>query len=309
MLGPPPVGTGAVLDLGALWLASQSPIYFVHRAGASRAPRLAHGRRHPPSPSLAAVGRSRPAALALSAKADSARRKANRLRRRHRLQNMMDRRNSNEQIHEARPLAGDLPAARRRPRRRSPLHERRWILSDEPAKTGDAGLKICLLWPTARHGERQYRDGVGNKYRDVQLYIDGAPPDERIELGWEPLTQLQAIAQDEAHVGQVVTYTSFSWGGRNAFENLIGDYLSKGGQQFPVVALDVRPKRNDPNRNIDPVFRIVGWKAADDFADVVANILPQPAPLALEPPTRAEPESFLRGSSPAPIRMTTFRSD
>ncbi len=168
-----------------------------------------------------------------------------------------------------------------------------WTLSDEPAETGDAGLKICILWPTARHGERQYRDGVGNKYRDVQLYIDGAPSDERLELGWEPLTQFQAIAQDEAHVGQLVTFTSYAWGGRNAFENLIGDYLSKGGQQFPVVALDVRPKRNDPNGNIDPVFRIVGWKAADDFADMVANILPQPAPqpLALEPPKRAEPES------------------
>jgi hypothetical protein len=50
-----------------------------------------------------------------------------------------------------------------------------WTLSDEPVETGDAGLRICILWPIARHGERQWRDGVGNKYRDTQLYIDGAP--------------------------------------------------------------------------------------------------------------------------------------
>ena len=160
-------------------------------------------------------------------------------------------------------------------------------LDGEPAD----GLTICVLVPTARHGQRQFRDGVGVKYRSMQLYINKAPPDERLEFGWDPFTQFQAIAQDEGHAEQVLTFTSTSWGGRNALEDLSGAYLSKGERQFPICALGLRPKKNDPNGNIDPVFRVVGWKAASDFADMLADMLPQPAaqPLALEPPKR-EPE-------------------
>jgi hypothetical protein len=57
-----------------------------------------------------------------------------------------------------------------------------WTLDGEPVETGDAGLKICIVWPTARHGERQFRDGGGVKHRGMQLYINEAPPDERLEL-------------------------------------------------------------------------------------------------------------------------------
>ena len=163
-----------------------------------------------------------------------------------------------------------------------------WTFNGEPA--GD-GLKICALVTTARHGERQYRDGV-NRYRDIQRYIVEAPSDERIELGWEPFTQFQAVAQDEGHAGQLVTFTSNAWGGRIAVENLISDYVGNGRRRFPIVTLGSRPKKNDDKGNFDPTFSIIGWKAASDFADMLADMLPQPTaqPLALEPPERRGPE-------------------
>ena len=49
----------------------------------------------------------------------------------------------------------------------------RWTLNGEPARDG---LQICILMPTARHGERQYREGAGAKYRGMQLYINGRRP-------------------------------------------------------------------------------------------------------------------------------------
>jgi hypothetical protein len=90
-----------------------------------------------------------------------------------------------------------------------------------------------------------------------------------------------------------LTFTSYAWGGRNAFENLSGDYLSKGGRQFPVVTLSSRPKKNDDKGNFEPVLSIVGWKVASDFADMLADMLPPPAPqpIALAPPKRTGPET------------------
>lgn len=170
-----------------------------------------------------------------------------------------------------------------------------WTLSDEPIETGDGGLKICMLAPTARHGERQWRDGVGNKYRDVQLYTVDTPSDERLDLGWDPFTQFQAIARDEGHAGLLLTFTSTSWGGRNAVESLVCDYVGNGRRKFPVVTLGSRPKKNDDGKgNFDPVFSIGDWVVASDFTDTLADLLPPPAaaqPLALGPPKRTGPES------------------
>ena len=168
-----------------------------------------------------------------------------------------------------------------------------WAADGELVETGDAGLRLCMLVPTARHGERQWRDGV-NRYRDVELYTVDMPSDERLELGWDPFTQFQAIAQDEGHAGQIVTFSSYAWGGRNAVESLVCDYIGNGRRRFPVVTLGSRPKKNDDGKgNFDPVFNVVDWVAADDFAATLADILPQPAPqpLALEPPKRTGPES------------------
>ena len=69
-----------------------------------------------------------------------------------------------------------------------------------------------------------------------------------------------------------MTFTSSSWGGRNAFQKLVNPYRLKQRRQFPICELATK-ERDDENRNIDPSFRIIGWSDCGNFAD----LLPPPA--------------------------------
>ncbi len=50
-------------------------------------------------------------------------------------------------------------------------------------------------------------------------------------------------------------------------KNIVTQWRFRQKRQFPVCTLDVKP-RGDVNNNIDPVFRIVSWVNASDFADI-----------------------------------------
>jgi hypothetical protein len=90
--------------------------------------------------------------------------------------------------------------------------------------------------------------------------------------GWNPYTAVLAVRADEKALGELVTFTSASWGGRNAFQKLVNPYRLKQRLQFPICELATRD-RGDENRNIDPVFKIVAWSDCGNFAD----LLPPPA--------------------------------
>jgi hypothetical protein len=155
----------------------------------------------------------------------------------------------------------------------------RWSFDDCDVATGDDGVKICVVMPTALHGAVLWGEDRTIIDRRLERYEDSAPCGRQLAVGWSPYTQFLAVGADERHRGQLLTFTSSSWGGRRAFHALLGPYVRKGKAEFPVCTLSTRPKRNDPNHNIDPVFSIVGWSARENFAE----LLPPPAEL-LEPP-------------------------
>jgi hypothetical protein len=154
-----------------------------------------------------------------------------------------------------------------------------WLLDDERIEIGESGIKICVIMESATVGEILWRD---HKIvdRNVGRIADGHTPPRQITEGWNPYVAFQAVRADEGHLGELVTFTSSSWGGRYAFQSLVNPFRLKGRQQFPICLLATK-ERGDANGNIDPVFRIVGWSDRGNFQDLLA---PEPAP-AIAPPT------------------------
>jgi hypothetical protein len=158
-----------------------------------------------------------------------------------------------------------------------------WYLDGVQIAVGAGGLKIVIIMPTATHGAVKWQDQEIIGRTPLQRYEDAAPSSDFLEEGWNPYTQFLCVGADEKHIGQLMTFTSSSWSGRRAFKDQIGPYLRKAKRQFPIVTLGSKPRRNDPNGNIDPTFAIVDWAARGDFADM---LLPGPEtqPALLEAP-------------------------
>ena len=141
----------------------------------------------------------------------------------------------------------------------------RWTVDNNDVETGENGLRLCILMDTAAHGSvRWHNDRITE--RRFQSYAHVAPSNELLESGWSPSTSVQCIGISGEYVEQPLTFSSPTWGGRNAFDSLIRPLLQQGKLSFPICTLGSKPKKNDANGNIDPVFRIVGWAPRSDFA-------------------------------------------
>jgi hypothetical protein len=163
-----------------------------------------------------------------------------------------------------------------------------WSYDDEEIRTGNDGASIVIVMETAVHGSVRWEDRMIVERR-IERYADTPPSDEPLDAAWSPYTAVQCIGNDTDHIGRLMTFTSSSWGGRRAFSALLGPYLRKGRREFPICTLGTRPKKNDPNGNIDPLFTIVGWVPRSDFADMLPPSTSPPLLLdaakpALEPP-------------------------
>jgi hypothetical protein len=140
-----------------------------------------------------------------------------------------------------------------------------WLLDDEEIETGDAGLKICVIMDTATVGEILWQDKKIVD-RNVGRIADGFVAPRQVQEGWNTYIAFQAVRADEEHLGELLTFTSSSWGG--AFQSLVNPFLLKRRLQFPIVLLGTKD-RGDANGNIDPVFKIVGWSDRGNFQELL----------------------------------------
>lgn len=173
-----------------------------------------------------------------------------------------------------------------------------WTLDGAAIDTGRSGLMIAVIMPTALHGRIRF-DGEAVTRKPVR-YEDAAPdPDGTIEKPWGPLTEVLCVGMDQAHAGQLMTFTGASWGARKGFSKLIKPYLRKSKQAFPVCELGTK-ERHDVNNNIDPVLTPVDWAPRDRFPD----LLPPETPRLPEPERRplltaaGEDDAYHRGVDP-----------
>ena len=56
---------------------------------------------------------------------------------------------------------------------------------------------------------------------------DAPPSKEPLKMGWSPYTQFQCFGASGIYSGQMMTFSSSSWGGRRAFHYLIHPYIAK----------------------------------------------------------------------------------
>jgi hypothetical protein len=87
--------------------------------------------------------------------------------------------------------------------------------------------------------------------------------------------------------GCLGTFTSTSFGGGTAVEDLIPQYRMQGKRSFPISSLMTKA-RGDQYGNIDPVFKIEGWAPRSKF-DAILGPAPTEAPAIEAPETKAEP--------------------
>ena len=143
-----------------------------------------------------------------------------------------------------------------------------WSFDDDPVQTGNEGVRICILMETAQHGSVLWDDRTIVDRR-LQRYTDVPPSREPPKPGWAPYTQCQAVGASGNYVDQQLTFSSSSWGGRNAFYSLIARTHLRGKREFPICTLGSKPKKNDPNGNFDPTFTVVGWAPRSDFTPML----------------------------------------
>lgn len=169
-----------------------------------------------------------------------------------------------------------------------------WSLDKIPVQTGPDGLLICILMTTAGHSPVEWINNRPAGLKIVRYSI--APPPREYPKGVDPYTTFLCVSADAGRLGQMMTFTSSSWNARSAFLKLVGPYLLKRKQEFPICSLG-SIDRHDDYGNFDPTFTPIGWKPGADFADIIGDepdqaLLPE-APTApeLPPPDDAPPIS------------------
>jgi hypothetical protein len=156
-----------------------------------------------------------------------------------------------------------------------------WLLDDVEI---DNDARICVIMESATVGEVRWHDRRIVD-RNVGRISDGFVLPKQITEGWNPYVAFQAVRADEENLGALVTFTSSSWGGRFAFQGLVNPYRLKQRRQFPICKLGTK-ERGDDNRNIDPVFKIIGWSDKNNFQELLApeiEALPAPEAIAFAP--------------------------
>ncbi len=142
-----------------------------------------------------------------------------------------------------------------------------WLLNDE--SIDNDGLKIVVIMDTAAIGQVLWLDKKIAE-RETGLVAEGFVAPRELKDGWNPYVSFQCVRVDD---GGLLTFTSSSWGGRYAFQSLVNPYRLRRRAFFPICTLGTKERR-DENRNIDPVFKIVGWGPRDGFPDLLAPALP-----------------------------------
>jgi hypothetical protein len=144
-----------------------------------------------------------------------------------------------------------------------------WSVDDDAVETGEDGIRLNILMETAQHGSVLWGNDRTIIHRRLQRYADAPPSKESLKAGWAPYTQVRCIGASGIYSGQMMTFSSSSWGARHAFFTLIHPYMLRRKLEFPICTLGSRPKKNDVNGNFDPVFTIVGWAPRVDFAAIL----------------------------------------
>ena len=169
----------------------------------------------------------------------------------------------------------------------------RMFLDKAEIKIGDHGIKLCIIMDSATAGKVLWQDQRIAE-RDVGRVASGFMPRRaEIQESWNPYVSFQAVRADEGHLGEVVTFTSSSWGGWYAFEKLINPYRLKERRQFPVITIATKD-RGDENNTIDPVFKITSlWSARENFPDLLPPpIAPAAEAIAYSPPAKPDEPSL-----------------
>jgi hypothetical protein len=127
-----------------------------------------------------------------------------------------------------------------------------------------ANVLFIVLMLTMRMGDVRWEDN-----RIVDLLADfvvkiGIP--ENIRDGYSPYSSVLLLDEN----GLFCTFSSSSWGGRNALRELIGPYRLQNQRMFPEVALSTRI-RNNQYSTIDPVFVVKGWEPRAKFAALIGD--------------------------------------
>jgi hypothetical protein len=135
------------------------------------------------------------------------------------------------------------------------------IGADELAK-----MRIVVLMESAQHGELKWVDHKVAE-RQMAFYSVVPPSGEYLGDDWSPATQFVCVDLESR---AEMTFTSAAWSGRRAFSTLLKPWLRRGKTMLPVCSLSSKPRKNDPNGNIDPIIDIVGWVARGEFDDTAA---------------------------------------
>jgi hypothetical protein len=88
-----------------------------------------------------------------------------------------------------------------------------WTLDEEELDTNE--FRMCVIMPTATVGEVKWFESKIVE-RNIGRLEDGHVPPIKPKEGWNNYVSFQAVRADEGHLGDLVTYTSTSWGGRHA---------------------------------------------------------------------------------------------
>jgi hypothetical protein len=113
----------------------------------------------------------------------------------------------------------------------------KWLLDDAEIETGEDGLKKIVE-------------------RNIGRLSDGFLPltPATITEKWNPYIAVLGVRCDAGHLGELLTFTSSSWGGWFAFQRLINPWRLKGRTAFPVCTLSTK-ERHDENRNVTGRYR------------------------------------------------------
>jgi hypothetical protein len=176
-----------------------------------------------------------------------------------------------------------------------------WVCG--PDKTPVAvGTQYLAIVPTALRGHIRF-GANGIDAADVGLVKDNFLMKHRQALGdtdetlwatdpagnrkdpWAKYFAVQLIEVSAPHSD--VTFTSNAWGGQVALQDLCGVYGRERGnypEQFPVVALAVKPRQTKHGKVPGPWFDFKGWATVEDIRNGrKAAAAPKPKPKKTPP--------------------------
>jgi hypothetical protein len=146
----------------------------------------------------------------------------------------------------------------------------------------DPEERVAVLLTTWEGGEIRFGDDHKVKELHKHLVAEhglyGKP-----QPGYSRHTSVMVVDTN----GCLGTFTSTSFGGGSALEDLIPQYRMQQKRSFPICSLATKD-RGDQYGNIDPVFPIVGWASRSKF-DAILGPEPEEKPAIAAPEPKPEP--------------------